>query len=144
MTPCPASIACAITASTGMRRPLWSTYIMLTDLEAVFRSLKSELGLRPVFHHNKDRVRGQLFISVLAYHIVHSIRFQLKACEIDRNLASLRRQLCTQQRVSVALKRADGRTIHVRWATRPEPRQQVIYDALGMSGRPGKTETTVI
>ena len=123
---------------------LWSTYIMLTDLEAVFRSLKSELGLRPVFHHNKDRVRGHLFISVLAYHIVHSIRFQLKACDIDLSWASLRRHLCTQQRVTVELKRADGRTIHMRRATRPEPRQQVIYDALGMNGRPGKTETTVI
>jgi len=45
---------------------LWHTYTMLTDLEAVFRSLKSELGLRPVFHHNTDRVSGHLFISVLA------------------------------------------------------------------------------
>jgi len=123
---------------------LWSTYIMLTDLEAVFRSLKSELGLRPVFHRKKDRVRGHLFISVLAYHLVHSIRFQLQACEIDLSWASLRRQLCTQQRVTVELKRADGRTIHVRRATRAEPRQQVIYDALGIAARPGKTETTVI
>ena len=123
---------------------LWSTYIMLTDLEAVFRSLKSELGLRPVFHHKKERVRGHLFISVLAYHIVHTIRFQLKAREIDLSWASLRRRLGTQQRVSVELKRADGRTIHVRRATRPEPRQQVIYDALGIDPRPGRTETTVI
>jgi len=46
--------------------------------------------------------------------------------------------------VTVELKRADGRTIHVRRATRPEPRQQVIYDALGMSGRLGKTEITAI
>ena len=50
---------------------LWRTYTMLTDLEAVFRSLKSELGLRPVFHHKSERVDGHLFISVLAYHLVH-------------------------------------------------------------------------
>jgi transposase len=123
---------------------LWSTYIMLTDLEAVFRSLKSELGLRPVFHHNKDRVRGHLFISVLAYHIVHTMRFALKASAIHLSWASLRRRLSTQQRVTVELKRADGRTIHVRRATRPEPRQQVIYDALGIDARPGRTETTLI
>lgn len=123
---------------------LWSTYLMLTDREAVFRSLKSELGLRPVFHHKKERVRAHLFISVLAYHLVHTIRFQLKASEIDLSWASLRRRLCTQQRVTVELKRADGRTLHVRRATRPEPRQQVIYDALGIDPRPGRTETTVI
>jgi transposase len=123
---------------------LWHTYTMLTDLEAVFRSLKSELGLRPVFHHNTDRVSGHLFISVLAYHLVHTIRFQLKACGIHGSWEGLRRELEGQDRVTVELKREDGKTVHVRKATRPEPRQQVIYDALGISDRPGNTEKTII
>ncbi len=42
---------------------LWKTYTMLTDLEAVFRSLKSELGLRPIYHQIADRVSGHLFIT---------------------------------------------------------------------------------
>ncbi|MCP4288594.1 MAG: hypothetical protein GY792_29925, partial [Gammaproteobacteria bacterium] len=46
-------------------------------------------------------------------------------------------------RVTVELKREDGKTVHVRKATRPEPRQQVIYDALGISDRPGNTEKTI-
>ena len=123
---------------------LWRTYTMLTDLEAVFRSLKSELGLRPVFHHNTDRVSGHLFISVLAYHLVHTIRFQLKACGIHLSWEGLRRQLRGQDRVTVQLKRADGRTVHIRKSSRPEHRQQVIYDALGLPDRPGKTEKTII
>jgi transposase len=123
---------------------LWRTYTVLTDLEAVFRSLKSELGLRPVFHHNTDRVSGHLFISVLAYHLVHTIRFQLKACGIHLSWEGLRRQLAGQDRVTVQLKRADGGTIHVRKSTRAEQRQQHIYDALGISDRPGKTEKTII
>ncbi|SEM84625.1 Transposase, partial [Syntrophus gentianae] len=49
---------------------LWHTYTMLTDLEAVFRSLKSELGLRPVFHSKEERADGHLFITVLAYQAV--------------------------------------------------------------------------
>ena len=49
---------------------LWQTYTMLTVLEAVFRPLKSELGLRPVYHHKIARVEGQLFLTVLAYHLV--------------------------------------------------------------------------
>ncbi|MGF1613378.1 MAG: transposase [Gammaproteobacteria bacterium] len=123
---------------------LWHTYTMLTDLEAVFRSLKSELGLRPVFHHNTERVSGHLLISVLAYHLVHTIRFQLKACGIHLSWESLRRQLAGQVRITVELKREDGKTLHVRKTTRPEPRQQVIYDALGISDRPGKTEKTIL
>ena len=45
---------------------LWRTYITLTDLEAVFRSLKSELGLRPIYHHKTLRTEGHLFITKLA------------------------------------------------------------------------------
>jgi len=123
---------------------LWHTYTLLTDLEAVFRSLKSELGLRPVFHHNTERVSGHLFISVLAYHLVHTIRFQLKACGIHSSWEGLRRELEGQDRVTVELRRQDGKTLHVRKTTRPEPRQQIIYDALGISDRPGKTEKTII
>ena len=40
---------------------LWTTYIMLTEIEATFRSLKSELGLRPVYHQKEERVTGHLF-----------------------------------------------------------------------------------
>ena len=123
---------------------LWRTYTMLTDLEAVFRSLKSELGLRPVFHQKTHRVSGHLFISVLAYHLVHTIRFQLKASHIHLSWLSLRRELEGQCRVTVELKRADGKTLHIRRATRPELRQQHIYDALGYSDRPGRTEKVVI
>ena len=54
---------------------LWCASTMLTDLEAVFRGLKSDLGLRPVFHHTEDRTEGHLFITVLAsVHLVQIIR----------------------------------------------------------------------
>ena len=52
---------------------LWSTYTMLTDLEAVFRSLKSELGMRPVYHQKTHRVEGHIFITLLAYNLVHRV-----------------------------------------------------------------------
>ncbi|MDP1607282.1 MAG: hypothetical protein Q8L93_11710, partial [Rhodocyclaceae bacterium] len=58
---------------------LWRTYMMLTDLEAVFRSLKGELGLRPIFHSKEERSDGHLFISVLAYQFVQAIRQRLRA-----------------------------------------------------------------
>jgi transposase len=123
---------------------LWQTYTLLTDLEAVFRSLKSELGLRPVFHHKTDRVSAHLFISVLAYHVVHTIRFQLKAFSIHLSWEGIRRAIEGQDRITVQLQRADGKILHVRKTTRAEPRQQLLYDALGISDRPGRTEKTMI
>ena len=57
---------------------LWRTYVTLTDIEAVFRSLKSELGLRPIFHHKPIRAEGHLFITVIAYQLVQVIRQRLR------------------------------------------------------------------
>ncbi len=123
---------------------LWGTYTMLTDLEAVFRSLKSELGLRPVYHQKSSRVDGHLFISVLAYHLVHTLRLQLKAQGINLSWDSLRDQLDSQERVTVVLHGDDGKIYHIRKATRPEPHQVTLYNALGLPPLPGRTEKTVI
>ena len=57
---------------------LWRTYVTLTDLEAVFRSLKSELGLRPIHHHKPLRAEGHLFITVVAYQLVQIVRKRLR------------------------------------------------------------------
>ena len=115
---------------------LWRTYTMLTDLEAVFRSLKSELGLRPIYHRKPRRAEGHLFITVIAYQLVQVIRKTL-AKRADGELKSaswttLRRILGARQRVTATFKRADGRTLHVRKATVAEPNQQAILDALGI------------
>jgi transposase len=123
---------------------LWRTYTMLTDLEAVFRSLKSELGLRPVFHQKTKRVSGHLFITLLAYHLIHTIRCQLKMKNIYSSWSDLRKQLKGQDRITVSMKCQNGETVHIRKSTRPEPRQQVIYDALGLSHYPGRTMKKVV
>lgn len=123
---------------------LWNTYTMLTDLEAVFRSLKSELGLRPVHHQTSDRVAGHLFITVLAYHLVHTIRFKLKEQKIYSSWSSIRKILSNMCRVTVSMLCKNGNTVHVRKSTRPEPQQQEIYSALGIKSRPGQTIKTTI
>jgi transposase len=123
---------------------LWNTYTMLTDLEAVFRSLKSELGLRPNYHQKETRIEGHLFITLLAYHLVHTIRTQLKSQGIHDSWETLRRKLENQQRITVSLQREDGKTLHIRKATRAEPHQKVIYDALSISPQPGSVQKTLV
>ena len=123
---------------------LWRTYAMLTNLESVFRSLKTDLGLRPVFHQIDRRVEGHLFISVLAYHFVHTLRLQLKAKGVDDSWQTLRETLATQQRVTATLQRRDGRAVHVRKATRPEPHHQKINAILGLAPNPGGTHRVLV
>jgi hypothetical protein len=123
---------------------LWRTYTMLIELESVFRSLKTDLGLRPVFHRIDRRVEGHLFISVLAYHFVHALRLQLKAQGIDDSWETLRNTMSTQRRVTATLQRRDGRTVHVRKATRPEPPHQKLNAILGLGPNPGGTHRVLV
>ena len=123
---------------------LWRTYTLLTDLEAVFRSLKSELGLRPIYHRTEARVDGHLFISVLAYQCVQLIRRRLRAHGISERWSTLRDRLASQCRVTATFRRADGRTLHVRQATRAEPAQLAIIQALGSDPSPGGIQKMLV
>ena len=123
---------------------LWRTYTTLTDVEAVFRSLKSELGLRPIYHHKPLRSEGHLFLTVIAYQLVQVIRKRLKQRGEASSWTTLRRILEGQQRVTVTFRRGDGRTLHVRKATRAEPDQRAIYDALGIDPAPGGVRKMIV
>ncbi len=123
---------------------LWRTYILLTDLEAVFRSIKSELGLRPIYHHKEARTDGHLFISVLAYQVVQTLRRQLKEQGIHESWSRLRETLSVQRRVTVSFRRRDGHTLHVRKSTVAEPELKAIYEALGLDPMPGETKKLIV
>ena len=127
---------------------LWRTCTMLTHLASVFRSLKTDLGLRPMVHQVDHRVEGHLFISVLAYHFVHMLRLRLrlrlKAGGIDDSWQTLREAMSTQQRVSLTMQRRDGRAVHVRKATRPDTHRHKINTLLGLSPNHGGTHRVVV
>ena len=133
---------------------LWRTYITLTDLEAVFRSLKSELGLRPIYHHKALRTEGHLFITklatagavfyVIAYQLVQVIRRRLRQHGQSESWTLLRRILNGQQRITATFRRADQCALHVRKATVAEPPQREIYQTLGISETPGGIQKTII
>ena len=113
-------------------------------LEAVFRSLKSELGLRPIYHHKPIRAEGHLFITVIAYQLVQVIRRRLRESGEHASWVTLRRILEGQQRVTATFRRGDARTLHVRNAARAEAPQQAIYDALGVASAPGGVRKSIV
>lgn len=122
---------------------LWRTYTMLTDLESVFRSLKTELGLRPVYHSKENRVDGHLFITVLAYQCVQVLRLQLKAAGIHQRWSVLRDALSVQRRVTASFRQRDGRTLNVRKSTQAEPDLMKLYRAVGVTASPGGTKKMI-
>ena len=123
---------------------LWHTYTMLTDLEAVFRSLKSELGMRPVYHQKTHRVEGHIFITLLAYNLVHQIRLTLKTRGINDSWATIRTTLGTQMRTTASVRGEHGEQIHIRKSNYPNASQQILLRALELPWNPGKTQKTVV
>jgi hypothetical protein len=129
--------------TTWTPEQLWRTYTTLTDLEAVFRSLKSELGLRPIFHRKQARSDAHLFISVLAYQFVQIMRKRLAERGIHDSWASLRKLLQVQRRVTSSFKTRAGRTLNVRKASLPEPELAPLYAALSLDPNPGGTKKLI-
>lgn len=123
---------------------LFDIFTMLTDIEDAFRSMKSELGLRPIYHQKEHRADGHLFITVLAYHILHTIRFKLRQNGITHSWPTIRKELVTHARISTTIKRDDGKIIHIRKSSRPEPFHVQIYNALNLPHRAGKTIKTIL
>jgi hypothetical protein len=119
---------------------LWDIYIMLTELEAAFRCLKSELGLRPIYHQTTKRVDSHIFISILAYHVLHMVRYKLKMYGINESWEAIRNELRTHSRITSTMTCKDGKKIHIRKTSLPNPYQISIYKALNISTSPAKTE----
>jgi transposase len=123
---------------------LWQTYIMLTKVEEGFCCLKSNLGLRPIFHKTDNRVDAHLFISVLAYHIMQSILYSLQKQNICISWETLRNIMSSYTRVTTCMKNEQGQTIHIRSSTNPESQQRHIYRALNISDIPGRRIKSII
>ena len=123
---------------------IWDIYTMLTDIEDAFRCMKSELGLRPIYHQREARCDGHIFITLLAYHLLHTIRFQLRQKGVRFCWTTIRRQLSTQVRITTTMKREDGKVIRIRKSSKAEAPHQAIYDALNLSYQPGRRVKTIL
>jgi len=118
---------------------IWKTYVMLTRVESAFRSMKSSLGLRPNFHQIEPRADTHLFISVLAYHILHVIEHKLGQAKDQRSWATIRDILSTHQRVTIEYNVKDQNRIkrhHLRVCSSAEPEHKRIYQSLGLVETP--------
>jgi transposase len=125
-------------------KQVFDTFTMLLDLEDAFRSMKSDLGLRPVHHQIEFRCDGHLFITVIGYHVLQTIRVKLRSKAITHSWRTIRDLLSTHYRVTTSMKRSDGKMIYIRKCSKPEECHIKIYNALNLSHRPGIIRKTVI
>jgi transposase len=120
----------------------WRIYTLLTKAEAAFRTLKSPLGERPIFHHKEGRVEAHIFLCVLSYHLLISIEKTLLNAGVHSSWATVRETLKTHQINTVVLPTDGGMVLRIRQGTTPEAAHRDLYQKLHITSeivRPCKT-----
>jgi len=109
---------------------LWTKYIQLTEAEAAFRALKSELAVRPVFHQLERRAKAHLLVAFLGYALWVTLKHLLHRRGTGLTPARALALFATLQSADIILPTTDGREIRLRRVTQPTPEQQQLLDQL--------------
>ncbi len=88
---------------------LWTRYVQLTQIESVFRSLKSELGIRPIFHRLEHRVDAHILIAFLAYSLQVTLKHRLLIHAPGLTPTAVLEKLASIQMIDVWVLTTDGR-----------------------------------
>jgi transposase len=109
---------------------LWERYIQLTQIEAAFKTMKSELGVRPIHHQLQHRVEAHILVAFLAYCLTVTLKSRLQALAPGLTPKATLEKLAAIQMVDVWLPTTDGRWLVMPRYTQPEPEQEILLHEL--------------
>jgi transposase len=112
---------------------LWTRYVQLTQIESVFRSLKSELGIRPIYHQLEHRADAHVLMAFLTYCLQVTLRNRLLIHAPGLTPAAVLEKLATIQMVEVWIPMVDGRWLILPRHTQPEKDVQAMLDHLHLA-----------
>lgn len=112
---------------------LWERYVQLTHIEATFKALKSELGIRPIYHQLEHRLEAHILVAFLAYCLTVTLKQRLQALAPGLTPRAVLEQLATIQMLNVCFPTTDGRWLVMPRYTQPEPEQQLLLHRLKLS-----------
>jgi hypothetical protein len=111
--------------------PLWEIYMQLTEIEAAFKTFKSDLQLRPIRHHVELRIEAHILVCFLAYCLHVTLRQRLAAHAPGLTPRAVLETLSSILMLDVHLPLADGRELVLPRYTQPEPEQRLVLEKLG-------------
>src|SRR5215831_7858251 len=109
---------------------IWTLYLQLTQIEAVFRSLKSELGVRPIYHQKEERIDAHIFIAFLAYCVQVTLKNRVMAYAPGLTPQAILEKLGAIQMIDVWFPTTDGRWLILPRYTQPERDLEVLLHHL--------------
>lgn len=130
--------------NTAEEKTVWNIYNTIREIESSFRCLKTDLDLRPIYHHNDDATVAHLHLGLLAYWVTNTIRYQLKREGITYGWQEIIRITNTQKLVTTSGQNTFDEIISVRRCTEPQPKVKEIYHALGFRNYPFVKRKSVV
>lgn len=109
---------------------IWTIYNCIRNIESSFRTLKTDLDLRPIFHKTDKATEAHLHLGLLAYWVVNTVRYQLKQQGINSEWREIVRIMNTQKCVTTTVQNVREQWISIRRCSEPEEKTKKIYDAL--------------
>jgi len=123
---------------------LWKTYNIIREIESTFRSLKTDLDLRPIYHKNDDATMAHLHLGILAYWVVNTIRYQLKAKGLHHNWKEIKRISSTQKLVTTQAKDQQDKTVEITKCSEPIQDLKQVYELLKYKSYPFTKRKSVV
>jgi len=111
---------------------MWSMYMQLTWIEAAFKTMKSDLAIRPIWHQVQPRVEAHIFVAFMGYCLMAALRKRLELAAPGLSPTAVLEQLAGIKMVDVCLPTSDGRWLIMPRHTEPEPEQLMLLEKLGL------------
>jgi len=112
---------------------IWQSYMQLCHVEEAFRTLKGDLGLRPIYHQKPERIEAHLFVAFLAYCLTTTLRQQLRGIAGGLMPRTLYEKFATVQMIDVRIPTTDGRELLLVRHTLPSRDVALLLDQLKLS-----------
>ena len=123
---------------------LWSYYLQLVAVEEAFKTLKGDLAIRPIFHHDAARIEAHIFLAFLAYCLHITLGRRLQALAPGLTPRSVLEKFAAIQMIDVHVPTTDGRELVLTRHTEPRPELRLLLDKLRLQlpAQPPPTITT--
>ena len=123
---------------------IWKIYNSLREIKSTFRTLKTDLDLRPIYHKNDDASMANLYLGLRGYWILNTIRHQLKSKKINHDWKEILRISSTQKLVTTTVEDSDNNRITIKKYSEPNTKRLELYQALKCKSKHFKIKKFVV
>jgi len=132
------------TYNTIKEEDIWNLYNLTRDVESVFRCLKTDLDIRPIYHQKDKYIEPHIWLGILAYQIVNYIKKNLKKNNINDSWTTIVRKMSTMQSSTSTVMNDKQQQLYIKLCTRPTQYQKTIFQTMKYKSRPYIRKTKVV